>query len=375
MGEQTLLIAGTRPEVVKLAPVHRALVAAGVPTSFAVTAQHRDLLDQMVASFGLTIDHDLDLMRAGEGLPATGARILDAVSELLAETQPGRVVVQGDTTTAAMSAVASHHHHIPLAHVEAGLRTDDPNSPYPEETNRRIITAIADQHFAPTVAAADRLRAEGVDPNTVHCVGNTVVDALRTIAPLAEERDLAVRANYGIPPGATLVLCTVHRRESLAGGIDGICRGLAALAEARPEAALLLPVHPNPGITEAIHRHLAGLDNVHLAEPFDYLSFIALVQRAQLAVTDSGGVQEEAPTLGVPVVVVRERTERPEGVAAGAASLVGFDPERILHESVRMLERDTSEIPRDLYGDGHAASRIAAVLSALVSAHQRSHSG
>ncbi|MGI9604746.1 MAG: non-hydrolyzing UDP-N-acetylglucosamine 2-epimerase [Acidimicrobiales bacterium] len=360
-----LLIAGTRPEIIKLAPVYLDLKTRPVDVELCVTAQHRGLLDQMLHVFGMVADYDLDLMRSGESLADLGARALGATTDLLSELHPDRVVVQGDTTSAAMASIAAHHHSIPVAHVEAGLRTYDRLAPFPEESNRRIIAAVSDLHFAPSEEAARALLAEGFSPGAVHMVGNTIADALELIAPIAAGCADPILQRLGIEDPRSVVMVTLHRREGLGGGFRRVCAGVAELSTRFAEAQFVLPVHPNPSVAAEVGLMLSNISNVHLIEPLDYLTFIDLLRQSQLVITDSGGVQEEAPALGVHALVVREKTERREGIDAGVATLVGFDSARLVAEAARILASPTTKVPRALYGDGLSAARIGNVLVGL----------
>lgn len=366
---KVLVIFGTRPEAIKLFPVIRELRRLrGVQTRTCVTGQHRGLLDQVLAVANVTPDIDLDLMTPGQSLDALTGRLLAGVGAVLDGEKPDRVIVQGDTATAMVGALASHYRRIPVSHVEAGLRSGDIYQPWPEEVNRRIVTAIADQHFAPTVTAADALRRENVTPATIHVTGNTVIDAL-----------YATRDRIETDPGLTagldallrrlsdkrIVLVTTHRRENFGEGIENIVRALDRIAE-RTDTAILFPVHPNPNIAAAI-KTLRTRANVACIEPLDYPSFVRALSECDIVLSDSGGVQEEAPALGKPVLVMRETTERPEGVVAGTARLVGTNEERIVSELWALLESPTAHLGMagrcDAFGDGKAAPRIARLIA------------
>lgn len=355
-----LVVFGTRPEVIKLAPV--VLELRRRPRSFRTvllaTAQHRGLLDQMLRVFDLAPDIDLDLMRPEQSLEDLTARIVRRVGAALGEARPDVVLIQGDTTTAMAAALAAFYRRIPVGHVEAGLRTGDPANPFPEEINRRIAGVLAAYHFAPTRLAARNLRREGIAPERIFLTGNTIVDALRHIAAKEADRPPAVRLN----PGQRLILVTAHRRESFGRPLERVFRALRDIARRHPDVDIVYPVHPNPNVRAAAAKVLAGAPRIRLIEPLDYLEFLSLLRRAHLALTDSGGVQEEAPTFKVPVLVLREVTERPEGVAAGVAKLVGTDRARIVAETSRLLEDDRAyramAARRNPYGDGHAAERI-----------------
>jgi UDP-N-acetylglucosamine 2-epimerase (non-hydrolysing) len=353
-----LVVYGTRPEVIKMAPVIAALRAR--PERFAVevcaTAQHRELLDQAQAIFGLAPDHDLDLMQPDQELNELTVRVVAALDRLLAARCPDWLLVQGDTTSAMASALAAFHRRLRIGHVEAGLRTGDLRRPFPEEANRRLIDQVADLLFAPTPGAAAALAAGGADRSRLLVTGNTVVDALVGIA-----------AGLGPEAAADEVLVTVHRRESFGEPLAQILAAIADLAAAFPALRWVYPVHPNPNVSGPARRRLAGVANVELVAPLAYPELVRHLRRARLALTDSGGIQEEAPTFGTPVLVLRETTERPEGVAAGVARLVGVDREAIFAEASRVLS-DPREHARmsqvaNPYGDGRAAERIVAALA------------
>ena len=359
------LIFGTRPEAVKLAPVALALAETpDLEPHICVTAQHREMLDQVLDVFGLVPHVDLDLMEPDQTLSGLASRAIAGIDAYLAEHRPDRVLVQGDTTTVFCAALAAFHRNVPVGHVEAGLRTGDLRAPFPEEANRVLTSRLADLHFAPTEIARDNLLREGVTAARVIVTGNTVIDALH----LALER---VRRDPPDVPGLApdilnndrpLVLITGHRRENFGKGFESVCRALATLAKRFPDRDFVYPVHLNPHVQAPVHAFLEGLDNVHLIEPAPYLPFVHLLDRAELIITDSGGVQEEAPGLGKPVLVTRDKTERPEAVTAGAVKLVGTDTELIVSEATRLLtdKEAYAAMARAVnpYGDGRAASRI-----------------
>ena len=363
-----LFVFGTRPEAIKLAPVIRRLREQ--PERFSarvcVTAQHRELLDRVLEVFGLQPDYDLDVMRPGQTLSESTARILAALDPVLLRESPDYVLVQGDTTTAFCGALAAFYRGAPVAHVEAGLRTGDMRQPFPEELNRVLVSKLAALHFAPTAGSVRNLRNEGISAESVFVTGNTGIDAvLEVCADLAAGR---LRAT-GLPQldaSKKLILVTAHRRESFGEGFERICVALAQLA-ARGDVELVYPVHPNPNVQDPVNRHLSGRPSVHLIAPLDYLNFVALMQRAHFLLTDSGGIQEEAPSLGKPVLVLREKTERPEAVDAGTARLVGTDPEKILAESALLLDNATEYERRarihNPYGDGTASLQIREILA------------
>ena len=371
MKKTVAVIAGTRPEAVKLCPVLLALRDhAELAGSLWVTAQHRQMLDQALEAFGVTPDTDLDLMRPGQTLCSFMARALEALDAQFAAAPPDLVLVQGDTATTLAGAMAAFYHRIPVGHVEAGLRTGNLEAPWPEEANRLMISRIAALHFAPTGESRDNLLREGAAPDRVFVTGNTGIDALLMMADRVRR---GVPEVPGLPPrsdaawwGRPLVLVTLHRRESFGEGFERFCGALAALAAEFPGVNFVYPVHLNPNVRGPVNRILAvpGLENVHLIEPLDYPAFVSLMDRAQLILTDSGGVQEEASTLGKPTLVLRETTERPEAVAAGALRLVGTDPALILAAARAVLSGAESWGDGGgarIYGDGAASPRIVKV--------------
>lgn len=357
--QKILLLYGTRPEVIKMAPVIEALRRR--PECFSLTicttAQHREMLDQAQELFGLRPDIDLDLMQPDQSLNDLASRSFAAFDQVLAANAPDWVLVQGDTTTAMAGAVAAFHRRIRVGHVEAGLRTGDLQQPFPEEMNRRAIDLVADALFAPTLNTRKLLLAEGIDPERIFLTGNTVVDALLWISQrLPQEEDV----------GAS-VLITVHRRESFGEPLKEIFNALRELAERFPGVRWIYPVHRNPNVWEPAHRLLGGLPNLELHQPFDYRELVRRLRSCDLVLTDSGGLQEEAPTFGKPVLVLREKTERPEGIEAGIALLVGTERTRVVAEVSRLLT-DAESYRRmaataNPYGDGRAAERIAAILA------------
>jgi UDP-N-acetylglucosamine 2-epimerase (non-hydrolysing) len=353
-----LVVYGTRPEAIKLAPVIAALRAR--PERFAVrvctTGQHREMLEQVQELFGLRPDVDLRLMSPDQSLNGLTAAAVLALDAVLAAEPPDWVLVQGDTTTAMATALAAFHRRLAVGHVEAGLRTGDLASPFPEEANRRVVDLLGSALFAPTPRAREALLAEGADPSRVHVVGNTGIDALRDVA-----------AGLAREPEARQVLVTLHRRESFGAPLAGILGALRRLAGELPDVAWIYPVHPNPNVRGPAHAALGDQPNVRLCEPLGYRDLVRELLRCQLVLTDSGGIQEEAPALGKPVLVLRGATERPEGVAAGTALLIGTAPERIHAETARLLgdraARERMARAVNPYGDGLAAPRIAAILA------------
>ena len=354
-----------------MAPVVRALRAecgGGLEVTVCVTGQHREMLDSVLNLFGLVPDFDLQVMRPDQDVTDITVGVLGAMPEVYAAVRPDLVLVQGDTTTTFAASLAAFYDRIPVAHVEAGLRTHDVTAPWPEEMNRRLTSAIAALHFAPTARARDNLLKEGIELGRVHLTGNTVIDALFWISDLID-RDTAIRADLArrfpfVDSAHRLILVTGHRRESFGAGFERICLALRDLA-GREGVQIVYPVHLNPNVQEPVRRILGGLSSVHLIEPLAYLPFVFLLKRAHLVITDSGGIQEEAPSLGKPVLVMRDRTERPEGVEAGTVKLVGTSRERIVAESVQLLT-DEDEYRRmsrvhSPYGDGRAGPRIAEI--------------
>jgi UDP-N-acetylglucosamine 2-epimerase (non-hydrolysing) len=365
--KSVLFVFGTRPEAIKLAPVIRRIARgpSRLRARVCVTAQHRSMLDQALACFGIRPDYDLNLMRPGQTLADTTAGVLAGVDPILAADPPSMVVVQGDTTTTMAGALAAFYRQIPVAHVEAGLRTNDLRQPFPEEWNRIATSRLAALHFAPTERARNNLLAEGVPGGRIFVTGNSGVDAVLFVAGALEAGEAPATAWPWLDERRRLILVTAHRRESFGSGMERICAGLAALAR-REDVQIVYPVHRNPNVLDAVTRLLGPVPNVFLLEPLEYRDFIDLMRRAALLLTDSGGIQEEAPSLGKPVLVLRETTERPEAVEAGTVRLVGSDPERLVAEAEGLLDdpeqyRRMSRI-HNPYGDGHAAERIAGIL-------------
>ena len=364
--KKILFVFGTRPEAIKLAPVIAEFRKASSEKSeafaarVAVTAQHRGLLDQALDVFCIQPDYDLDLMRPGQNLNESTSRIMLALAPVVAEEGPDLLMVQGDTTSTFCGALAGFYAGIPVAHVEAGLRTGDPRQPFPEEMNRVLTTRLATLHFAPTKAAADHLRAEGVPDRRIFITGNTGIDGVLTV------RDRLIHgeihgAELPLDPSKKLILVTAHRRESFGPGFDGICAALSRLAH-RGDVEIVYPVHPNPHVQGVVRNKLGEMAQIKLIDPLPYVAFVDLMRRAHVLLTDSGGIQEEGPSLGKPVLVMREKTERPEAVEAGTALLVGTDPDRIVAETARLLD-DAVEYARrarihNPYGDGRASARI-----------------
>jgi UDP-N-acetylglucosamine 2-epimerase (non-hydrolysing) len=367
---KVIVIFGTRPEAIKLFPVVAALKAVpGLDVRTCVTAQHRGLLDQVLEIAGLKPDIDLDLMEPGQSLDRLTARLLTGLGEVMDAQKPDRVIVQGDTATAMVGALAAYYRKVPVSHVEAGLRSGDIYQPWPEEVNRRIVAPIADQHFAPTETAAEALRRENIADDTIHVTGNTVIDALHaTRAKLDADPSLAaglddIAARFA---GKRLILVTTHRRENFGGGMEGIARAIGRIAD-RSDTAVLFPVHPNPNVVSVMDALLGDRPNVARIAPLDYPHFIRALGMCEIALTDSGGVQEEAPALAKPVLVMRETTERPEGVKAGTAKLIGTDSDRIVSEISTLLDDKGAYTAmaraHNPFGDGHASARIARIVA------------
>ena len=361
---KALFVFGTRPEAIKLAPVIRCMQSR--PEQFsvrvAVTAQHRQMLDQALAVFRITPDYDLNTMAVNQTLAASASRMLAALEPVYADVQPEIVFVQGDTTTTLYGALAAFYARIPVGHVEAGLRTGDPAQPFPEEMNRVLTGRLAAIHFASTEGARRNLLAEGVTPQAIHVTGNSGIDAVLSISQRLESGELPPGNWDFIDPAKHLIVVTAHRRESFGAGFENICRALRTLA-ARPDVTIIYPVHRNPRVLDPVHRDLDGVPNIHLIDPLDYVPFVDLMRRSTILLTDSGGIQEEGPSLGKPVVVMREKTERPEAVEAGTVRLAGTDERRIVSEVERLLDdkalRDSMSSIHNPYGDGHASERIA----------------
>jgi UDP-N-acetylglucosamine 2-epimerase (non-hydrolysing) len=367
--KKVMIVAGTRPEAIKLAPV--ALELAKRPAEFepiiCATGQHREMFDQALGAFGLRPSQDLALMKPGQRLGGLTADCLNGMDRVLAQEKPDIVLVQGDTTTAFAAALAAYYLDVRVAHVEAGLRTWKKREPFPEEINRRLIGPIADLHFAPTEGARQNLLREGIDPASITVTGNTAVDAILIARDLLAANPSLAQNTFPGAGGAKVVLVTAHRRESFGEGLRQICQALRALALARPDTLIVYPVHLNPNVQAPVRGALSALPNVRLLPPLDYLSFVACLERADIILTDSGGIQEEAPSLGKPVLVMREVSERPEAIAAGTAILTGTDPARILAAVGPLLDdpaaRRQMAARRNPYGDGHAAERIARALA------------
>lgn len=368
--KKILIVFGTRPEAIKLFPVvHDLRARPGVEALVCVTAQHREMLDQVLAISDVLPDIDLDLMQAGQTLDGLTARLLTELGQVLDEHRPDRIVVQGDTATAMVGALAAYYRKIPVSHVEAGLRSGDIHHPWPEEVNRKIVAAIADQNFAPTETAAEALRRENVDPATIHVTGNTVIDALlATQTRIAEQPALACGLDDLARrfAGKRIVAVTTHRRENFGGCMKAIARAVRRIA-ARDGLAVIFPVHPNPNVRSVMDGLLEDAPDVAMIEPLDYPHFVRLLAMSHIVLTDSGGVQEEAPALGKPVLVMRETTERPEGVVAGTARLIGTDEERIVAETFRLADDASAYAAmaraHNPFGDGRSSDIIGRIIA------------
>lgn len=369
--QKILVVIGTRPEAIKMAPLVRELRSANSPFEpiVCVTGQHRQMLDQALSLFEITPDFDLNLMRPDQSLTQITASLLQELDRVMDETAPDWVFAQGDTTTVMAASLVAFYRNVRFGHVEAGLRTGDLRNPFPEELNRRIADLSATAWFAPTDRSRDSLLAEGADPNRVFVTGNTVIDALLQIA--SQEFNWRESPLSAIPESARLVVVTAHRRESIGKPLREICEALRELARRYEDqnTHFVYPVHLNPNIRNPVKAALAGIPNLSLLEPLDYRSMAHLMKRAHVILTDSGGIQEEAPSLGTPVLVMRETTERPEGIDAGVAKLVGSNAARIIRETVNLLDdpKAHSDMARRVnpYGDGHASRRIVDALFSL----------
>lgn len=373
---KVLSVFGTRPEAVKMAPVIQELACTpGVISKVCVTAQHRQMLDQVLDLFKIVPDVDLDLMQPDQSLAEVTAAVFTFLDPVLADLKPDWVLIQGDTTTVMATSLLAYYHRIRVGHVEAGLRTGDKWQPFPEEINRRVAGVVADLHFAPTEWSRQNLLRENVPDERIVVTGNPVIDALRSVADMPDTPEvLQLLDRLGLTHDKSptsenrrLVIITAHRRENFGEPLANICRAILRLAsDYGDRVQFVYPVHLNPNVQGPVYRLLGGTPNITLLPPLDYLPLIHLIKRATLVLTDSGGLQEEAPGLGVPVLVMRERTERPEGIEAGTVRLVGTDPERIYHQTRRLLDDPVAhaEMARAVnpYGDGHAAPRIVRAL-------------
>jgi len=371
--KRILLVFGTRPEAIKMAPLVKLLVAdKRFDAKVCVTAQHREMLDQVLNLFNIKPDFDLNIMQPGQALYDVTATILNGMQTVLETFKPDVVLVHGDTATTFAAALAAYYQQIPVGHVEAGLRTGNLYSPWPEEANRKLTGVLTRYHFAPTELSRRNLLAEGVVSDNIHVTGNTVIDALLLIREKIEkESALTEELAAGYPfldPQKKMILVTGHRRESFGDGFERICQALKDIATTQPNTQIIYPVHLNPQVQEPVNRYLNGIDNIHLIEPQDYLPFVYLMMRSHIILTDSGGIQEEAPSLGKPVLVMRDTTERPEAVEAGTVKLVGTDVERIVSAVTALLSDEVEYAAMSQainpYGDGKAAARIVELLKA-----------
>ena len=365
--KKILTVFGTRPEAIKMAPLVKALDAdPRFDAKVCVTAQHREMLDQVLELFSISPDYDLNLMKSGQTLPEVTSRILLELTPVLKKFKPDLVLVHGDTATTFAASLAAYYEQIAVGHVEAGLRTGNIYSPWPEEANRKLTGALTKYHFAPTATSKANLQAENYADSNIHITGNTVIDALLMVKDkLESDGDLNATLNAQFPfldENKKLVLVTGHRRESFGGGFERICEALVEVAKTHPNIQVVYPVHLNPNVQEPVIRILAGVDNIKLIEPQQYLPFVYLMNRAYIILTDSGGIQEEAPSLGKPVLVMRDTTERPEAVEAGTVKLVGTDKTTIINELTTLLTSqdayDAMSFAHNPYGDGKACERI-----------------
>ena len=367
--KKVLMVFGTRPEAIKMAPVYKTLRGtSGLDVRIAVTAQHREMLDQVLRLFGITPDYDLNVMKPGQGLTEITASVLAGLKPILESFKPDLMLVHGDTTTTLSASLAAYYQQISVGHVEAGLRTGNIYSPWPEEINRKVTGTIARLHFAPTRKSAENLIAEGVSESSISITGNTVIDALLDVAARLDAdpaQSSVFDESFRIDPLKRMILVTGHRRESFGGGFERICAALVRLA-AREDVQIIYPVHLNPNVKGPVEAYLGALDRVQLIAPQDYLPFVHLMRRADIILTDSGGVQEEAPSLGKPVLVMRDTTERPEAVDAGTVKLVGTDADLIVREAMTLLDDPATYAAmahaHNPYGDGQASQRIRAAI-------------
>ena len=369
--KKVLLVFGTRPEAIKMASLVKAMQSnPAFDARVCVTAQHRQMLDQVLELFDIKPEFDLNLMKPGQGLTDITSCVLLGLKNVLAKWQPDAVLVHGDTSTTFAAAMAAFYHKIPIGHIEAGLRTGNLYSPWPEEANRKLTSVLARWHFAPTATSRDNLLRENIDLASIHVTGNTVIDALLNVREKINT-DASLRRKFEqkfdfIDPAKRMILVTGHRRENFGGGFERICEALARIADDNDNVQVLYPVHLNPNVQEPVNRLLGNISNICLIEPQDYLPFVYLMDRSTLILTDSGGIQEEAPSLGKPVLVMRDTTERPEAVIAGTVRLVGTDQNQIV-TSVATLLKSNDEYSRmskahNPYGDGNAAERISQIL-------------
>lgn len=372
----TLCVFGTRPEAIKMAPVIKRLnITQHIQNKVCVTGQHRQMLDAVLDNFDISPDFNLEVMTKGQDLSGLTAKILIGLDDIYKVYKPDLVLVHGDTTTTLAASLSAYYHRIPVAHVEAGLRTGDIYSPWPEEVNRKLTGALAAFHFAPTALAKNNLLQEGIPAESIYVTGNTVIDALYEMTnKLASEPALSHQLQQSFPylhPDRKMILVTGHRRESFGQGFDRICQALANIARLYPDVDIVYPVHLNPNVQQPVKSLLGAIKNIHLIDPVDYLPFVYLMKAAYLILTDSGGVQEEAPSLGKPVLVMREVTERPEAVGAGTVKLVGSNIETIVSNIIKLLTNEQvyqqMSHAQNPYGDGNASMRIVQIISRLAS--------
>ncbi len=364
--QRVLIVFGTRPEAIKMAPIVKAFQdTRDIDVRVCVTGQHREMLDQVLNLFEITPEYDLNIMKPGQDLTDVTTAILQGLKPVFADFQPDRILVHGDTATSFAATLAAYYHRIAVGHVEAGLRTGNIYSPWPEEGMRRLTGGIADQHYTPTISSLKNLIMENIAPETIFVTGNSVIDALLEVSQRIDSNvnmnaDLAGRFPF-LDQSKKLILVTGHRRENHGDGFERICKALATLAQ-RDDVQIVYPVHLNPNVQEPVNRNLKGLNNVHLIEPQDYLPFVYLMKQSYLILTDSGGIQEEAPTLGKPVLCMRDTTERPAAVKAGTVRLVGTSDEAIVSETVRLLDDELAykmmSQANNPYGDGKTSQRI-----------------
>ncbi len=373
---KVLCVFGTRPEAIKMAPlVHELKACPEIDCRVCVTAQHREMLDQVLELFEIEPDYDLDLMKPGQDLYDITCNILTGIKPVLADFQPNTVLVHGDTSTTLSTTLAAYYQRIDVGHVEAGLRTGNIYSPWPEEANRKLTAALTKYNFCPTEKSKKNLLAENTSPESIHVTGNTVIDALLWVTEkLQNDQALsfALETQFDfLDSNKRLILVTGHRRESFGQGFENICQALREIAEAHPDCVIVYPVHLNPNVQEPVKRILNGHSSIHLIPPLDYLPFVYLMQRSYLIITDSGGVQEEAPSLGKPVLVMRDTTERPEAVEAGTVKLVGANKENIVREANNLLsdksQYNSMSRAHNPYGDGQSSKRICRVLKSNAS--------
>ena len=367
---KVITVFGTRPEAIKMIPVIKELEKHQIDSKICVTAQHRSMLDQVLDFFGIQPDYDLNLMRDNQSLFDITINALGALERVLTQEKPNVVLVQGDTTTTFVGSLAAYYLKIKVGHIEAGLRTWDKFNPFPEENNRRLTDVLSDIHFAPTESAKENLLKEGIDESNIFVTGNTGIDTLlMTLERLKKIGDRVLNGKFNFSD-KKLILVTCHRRESFGSALENICTALKQIAEENEQVEIVYPVHLNPNVRGIVNKHLKGIDRIHLIEPLEYASFVWLMNKAYLILTDSGGVQEEAPSLGKPVLVLREKTERREAIEAGTAKLVGTQCESIFYETQKLLhDKDEYEKMAKVanpYGDGQASVRIVEILERIM---------